>query len=88
MVSWRYKKITILEDEKDVLSRAMISSYRDMQADFDGFVGCTSEGDKEFVGLISTGSGNILSWRLIINFFLRLFLHSLPSADSGRSAKE
>ena len=30
-------------------------------------------GDQEVVGLIPTGSGNILSWRFITRYFLRSF---------------
>ena len=30
-------------------------------------------GDQEVTGLMTSGSGNILSWRLIMNYFLRSF---------------
>ena len=39
-------------------------------------------GDQEVTGSISTGSGNILSWRLSRNIFCS---HFFPSADSRRA---
>ena len=38
-------------------------------------------GDQEVVGSTPSKVGNILSWRLIMKYFLS---HSRPSADSGR----
>ena len=38
--------------------------------------------DQGVAGSISAGSGNILSWRLIMNIFN---CHSVPSADSRRA---
>ena len=46
-----------------------------------GSVGCPS-GDQKVAGSILSGSGNILSWRLIMIFF---FVHSFPSADSRKA---
>ena len=37
------------------------------------------------VGSIPAASGNILSWRLVMKYFLRLFS---PSADSRRAENE
>ena len=39
-------------------------------------------GDQEVVGLITAGSGNNLSWRLIMKFFSRVIL-SLPLIQEG-----
>ena len=39
-------------------------------------------GDQEVAGSIPAGFGNILSWRLIMKYFLG---HSLPYADSRRT---
>ena len=39
-------------------------------------------GDQEVVDLVPVGSSNILSWRLIMKFFLWSFS---PSADSRRA---
>ena len=41
-----------------------------------------SSGDQEDADSITAGAGNILSWRLIMNFF---YGNSLPSADSRRA---
>ena len=38
-------------------------------------------GDQEVTGLIPAGPGNILSWRLIMKYFLQSF----PSTDSRRA---
>ena len=39
-------------------------------------------GDQEVTGVILNGSGNILSWRLIMLYFLQSFF---PSADSRKA---
>ena len=39
-------------------------------------------GDQEVAGSTPAEVGNILSWRLIVKYFLR---HSLPSADSRKA---
>ena len=39
-------------------------------------------GDQEVVGLIPAGSGNNLSWRLIMKYFLVIF--SLPLIQEGQ----
>ena len=38
-----------------------------------GAVGCASDWLSGVAGWIPVGSGNILSWRLILKYFLRLF---------------
>ena len=44
-----------------------------------GSVGCAVYGNQEVAGSTPAEVGNILSWRLIMKYFLRSFL---PSADS------
>ena len=46
---------------------------------------CHPTGDQEVAGSAPAEVGNILPWRLIMKYFLVIYGHSLPSADSRRA---